>query len=73
MSKSTKNKLLHQYFCINYDQINNVTNSKFKINKKTKMFFSSSSNNRKKKKIRDGSEKKLNTSHKLQFSNFYAT
>ena len=26
-----------------------------------------------KKKIRDGSEKKLNTSHKLQFSNFYAT
>ena len=72
MSKSTKNKLLHQYFCINYDQINNVTNSKFKINKKTKMLFLLLQIIEK-KKIRDGSEKKLNTSHKLQFSNFYAT
>ena len=72
MSKSTKNKLLHQYFCINYDQINNVTNSKFKINKKLKCFFLLLQIIEK-KKIRDGSEKKLNTSHKLQFSNFYAT
>ena len=37
------------------------------------MFFASSLNYKKKKKIRDGSEKKLNTSHTLQFSNFYAS